>query len=528
MKLDGRWGAGAALVGAAIYNLPNLLYPLFEDSGLFALIGYWMSHGATLYRDILDQKPPLGYLILQLGVSLFGTHSAPLRVFELMFVLLTAGAVGSVASTSGIARAREAATLTTGAALSCLLLRLPERGQMEIYQAAATALGLALLPQATATATRRDDWRVAASGAALAAATWVKPQGALLAACLGLALAAWRLRDSRRASFRFLACFVGGGATLSALLVAWLAWRGVLGDFYFMMFRLNPEYLAQQSTVSLFASLAFSAPYGLPTPVWVLVAVSVPAAIVLVRRHAPQLAVILTLWITTGYLQFYSGHYLFNYHKIIYLPAVAGCLGIVVAAALQRVEQRVPWFKSPARWVVATALTTTPWIAASYRQDWESLLRYALTDRSLVQEQTKRGVEAHYYDWAAQVILGRRIADQTSAQDTVQVLGRASVLYLVAKRRPSSRLVVTGAAFDARRASRQTLRQLLISDMDRTRPKFVIMRTRDAFPWFGLPPTSDLVAQDPAFVAWLTSRYEPQELYAGDFLVFRRKEAEPQ
>jgi hypothetical protein len=528
MRLDGRWGAGAALVGAAIYNLPNLLYPLFEDSGLFALIGYWMSHGATLYRDILDQKPPLGYLILELGVSLFGTHSAPLRVFELLFVLLTAGAVGSIASTSGIPRARQAATLTTGAALSCLLLRLPERGQMEIYQAAATALGLALLPRAAPTATRRDDWRVAASGAALAAASWIKPQGALLATSLGLALAAWRLRESRRASLRFLAWFVGGGVTLSALLVAWLAWRGVLGDFYVMMFRLNPEYLKQQSTVSLFASLAFSAPYGLPTLVWALVAASVPAAIVLVRRRAPQLAVILALWTISGYLQFYSGHYLFNYHKVIYLPAVAGCLGIVIAAALQPVEQRAPWLKRLAGWLAAAALMISPWLAATYRQDWESLLRCALTDRSLVHEQTQRGVEAHYYDWTAQVILGRRIADQTSPQDTVQVLGRASVLYLVAKRRPSSRLVVTSAAFDPRRASRQALRHLLVSDMDRTRPKFVIMRTRDAFPWFGLPPTSELVSQDPEFVAWLTDRYEPQELYAGDFLIFRRKEAEPQ
>ena len=53
------WIAFAAWVAAVILvNVPNFVYPFFEDSAIFAAVGRWMHAGLLPDRDLLDMKPP--------------------------------------------------------------------------------------------------------------------------------------------------------------------------------------------------------------------------------------------------------------------------------------------------------------------------------------------------------------------------------------------------------------------------------------------------------------------------------------
>lgn len=96
-----RWGRTAlwlvlavALVSAA---LPTLLYPMTRDQGIYAYIGDFMLHGGVPFRDAWELKPPAVYFTYAAAFVLFGRSELGVRLFDVLYVLVSAGAVGALA-----------------------------------------------------------------------------------------------------------------------------------------------------------------------------------------------------------------------------------------------------------------------------------------------------------------------------------------------------------------------------------------------------------------------------------------------
>ena len=61
--------------------------PLDCDEAAYAYIGHRILHGDVLYRDLTENKPPLGYWIYTLAVALGGYNELAIRVMPIPFVL---------------------------------------------------------------------------------------------------------------------------------------------------------------------------------------------------------------------------------------------------------------------------------------------------------------------------------------------------------------------------------------------------------------------------------------------------------
>ena len=63
--------------------------PLDCDEAAYAYIGHRIKKGDVMYRDLTENKPPLGYWIYTLAVAAGGYHELTIRVMPIPFVLAT-------------------------------------------------------------------------------------------------------------------------------------------------------------------------------------------------------------------------------------------------------------------------------------------------------------------------------------------------------------------------------------------------------------------------------------------------------
>src|SRR5512134_2827160 len=83
----------ATLLVGVLLRLPTFSRPLLsDDEAIYATTADALARGGLLYRDVVDHKPPLIYLVYQAGFSVLGsynTHGA--HALVILSVLLTAG-----------------------------------------------------------------------------------------------------------------------------------------------------------------------------------------------------------------------------------------------------------------------------------------------------------------------------------------------------------------------------------------------------------------------------------------------------
>ncbi len=83
----------APLAVLAVAALPTLLYPLTRDQGAYAYIADLMMKGGVPYRDALDLKPPAVYLVYGLAFTLFGRSEFAVRLFDVLYALVSAASI---------------------------------------------------------------------------------------------------------------------------------------------------------------------------------------------------------------------------------------------------------------------------------------------------------------------------------------------------------------------------------------------------------------------------------------------------
>jgi len=75
--------------GAAPYPVVARAEPLDCDEAIYAYIGKRLVAGDVMYRDLTENKPPLGYWIYAIAVTIGGANETCIRLMPLPFVLAT-------------------------------------------------------------------------------------------------------------------------------------------------------------------------------------------------------------------------------------------------------------------------------------------------------------------------------------------------------------------------------------------------------------------------------------------------------
>jgi hypothetical protein len=183
---DVRAGTGLTLWPAATGGSE----PLDCDEAAYAYIGHRILDGDVMYRDLTENKPPLGYWLYTMAVALGGYRELAIRVLPIPYVLLTIAAVWWIGLRLG---GPVAACLAAG--LYVLLSTDPflfgNGANLEHFINLFSVGSLALLIRGW---DRRGRWWLFAAGLALGAAALVK-QVAIVHALVfipALLLRGWR------------------------------------------------------------------------------------------------------------------------------------------------------------------------------------------------------------------------------------------------------------------------------------------------------------------------------------------------
>ena len=161
--------------------------PLDCDEAAYAYIGHRILRGDVMYRDLTENKPPLGYWLYTLAVAVGGYHELAIRVMPIPFVLATIALVWWIALRLG---GPGSAGLAAG--LFVILSTDPylfgNGANLEHFINFFAVASLALLIRGW---DRTDRWSLVGSGVCLGAATLVK-QVAIVPVVVFVAALAWR------------------------------------------------------------------------------------------------------------------------------------------------------------------------------------------------------------------------------------------------------------------------------------------------------------------------------------------------
>ena len=226
------------LVGFAPYPVvAGRAEPIDCDEAAYAYIGQGLAHGQVMYRDLSENKPPLGYWLYALTVAIGGANELAIRLMPLVPVLGTIALVWWVAR-----RLRGGMAATLAAGLFALLSTDPylfgNGANMEHFLNLFAMLGLAAFVRAWGEADlrARRGW-LAAAGAAVALGFLVKQVAAVLGPVFALALllasppaGRSRVRMVLGDWLALAGGFVGPVAVASGVLVAQGAGRDAWAD----------------------------------------------------------------------------------------------------------------------------------------------------------------------------------------------------------------------------------------------------------------------------------------------------------
>ncbi len=190
--------------------------PLDCDEAIYAHMGRRLLAGDVMYRDLTENKPPLGYWLYATPIALFGYNELAVRLFPIPYVLGTIALLWWIGlklsgPSAGCAAAGLYAMLSTDPYLYGNGSNLEH--QMNFFSVASLALFLSGW-------TREKLWPTALAGVCVGAATLVKQVAVLPLIVYGAALV---VRPSKSRTKALAALSVGFGTTLALAAVVLIA-----------------------------------------------------------------------------------------------------------------------------------------------------------------------------------------------------------------------------------------------------------------------------------------------------------------
>lgn len=215
------WGGFWAIIVVLLGMM--VTYAWSPDTAVFYLLGKQLLEGKVMFRDFIDNKPPLIAWIYAGGIFLFGPHQYSARILDVLIQLITCGVMLSLI--------RRATGNSVWAVISVLLyvslysgLGMMNSAQTESYAGicAVTALWFQFF--------KRSRWGLVAAGFFLGALFTLKyPMGIIFA--IAVVSEFWFFRDSFRQAVQRSLFLFAGFMMIPLLLAAWLVASGAWGGF---------------------------------------------------------------------------------------------------------------------------------------------------------------------------------------------------------------------------------------------------------------------------------------------------------
>jgi hypothetical protein len=409
-----------------------------EDSGVFFYAAQRLLDGGAPYRDIWDHKPPGVYFIDAVGIAL--ARQTGVWLVQVAF-LIAAALLGHRALR------REFGPVAAAVGSLAWLVTFPrlflEYGQTSFVEFYALPFQFGALLLYTRPLTPS---RALGIGALGGAALLLKPT----LVGIWIAIAVVELVRGRRAGVGRLVLIALGALVPLAIVVAWAAARGVLGDMIDQALVYNRAYASfaplTERVDAVLLGLRLTLPSGLA-----VVAAGAWLYAVLARRFAPTLlAVALAAFPLEIALSTWGRGY--HYYFIAWLPAMAVLAAFAVCELQRRVHRRIAW---PALALAVLGMSVLPALLVA---------RLALT----TDEGRSRGAAAY-------------VAANTRPGDTVLIWGSHTEVLFLADRRSPTRYVYQYAALATRGYATPERVLEFLADLQRGRPVLILDASRESF-----------------------------------------------
>lgn len=224
-------------------RLPAMARPVGGDQSLYLYDGHRLAQGDVPYRDVWDQKPPGIFGVYGAIQAAVGTTAA-VPIADFLITALVAGSLLRLGRRIFGGRAGELAAfafLVLGDPGIARLGGMNLRAQCESFVALAITAALMLV--------WRDDnrrWHLAAAGACLALAFWLKYNAAVFALpILAAVVLGINAPAGRRRAVHAIAWIGGVAAGLSTLVVVYFALNQALTDLWLATITYNVRYSAE-------------------------------------------------------------------------------------------------------------------------------------------------------------------------------------------------------------------------------------------------------------------------------------------
>lgn len=473
------WSDPALVALALLFGAATLLYPFGGDQGLYYYVGREWLHGSVPYRDAMEQKTPLIFLLHTLLVALTGQNMWAIRLAELVLIVPLGWLLAELATPPG--QTRNPGLLGLGSLATSVLyfglFNYWDTAQCEIWYAALALSSLWAVSRAPA---GPRAWLLGGLLAGLACL--MKPPAALLLAVAVVALV-WR---SRRGALPALLTYGAGAALPVALVASYFLAVGGLDELLDLAFRANYHDMLHSSTVSGPSELwrrfaAFSDKTG-PLALGILGIALLGIALAAWRRSgalAGRYGLCLAL-LLAGCAAVALQRKFYGYHLGVLAPLMALVL-VCAASDLDRLAARLG-VSRPLAPAALGLLLVAGWgsteSARSYSEVLASSVRYA-TGRIEREQFLEHFVHDDGTPYAEQEAVGHWITRHSLRHEAIAVRGFEQTIYAVARRRAPTRFFWTRWLTEPRRAYRQA--EWLAEDqaaLRRNPPRYVVVNAR--------------------------------------------------
>ncbi len=514
------------LVILALAALPTLLYPLTRDQGAYAYIADLMMKGGVPYRDAWDLKPPAIYWLYVLAFQLFGRSEFAVRLFDLLFTLVSAASIYLLAHE--VFADRRVAALSAWVYAFCyfLLLRFYALANPESFMVPF----FALMAYGIVCSVRRHSYvPMLISGITGGLSLWFKPTaGVVVLTTLGWALVVmWQERWTMGEAFRSLALLAAGGLLGLVPVALYLHGRGLqelleLWRVYGTSAYLDARGLAlgEGPLAVLDVIMGYAREWQLL--LWPSLTGLVAVCIGRRRNRAgPAVAVLLLANVGVVLLQ----GKLFEYH---WIPAFAPA-AILSATSLIPIGDKWRRIASSREWGNAsmTAIFALVFFAGLLLwTGYDHLARYRRTASYLSGRMTAEQYDAQFdigrdFSRAGTRRAATYLRDHTRPNDTAMVWGAEPLVNFLAERRSPTKYIFSYMlAGGGRDPNVEARRSELLQGLQNTPPAYIVLVENDANPL--MPYGSRAMLGEFAALRELLESEYSFEAHVEDYLFYRR------
>jgi hypothetical protein len=461
VKYGGRLALAIVVIGIALIRLRLADAPIERDEGEYAYAGQLILDGVPPYALVYNMKFPGTYYAYSLVLALFGqsswgVHAGLLIVNAASTILIYLIGRRLLGEFGGLVASIIFAVMTL------------DQGVLGAYAHAThfivlPVLGGALLVLRAGEFGNRLTWLT--SGLLFGLAGLMSQKGVFFVP-FGLALVfSGRARSAAgpsEPSTRAAVLFAAGAGLPFAIVAVVLAAQGVLGKALFWTFGYAGSYVAETPMSEAWSMLSLAWPdvARVTLPFWILGGAG--AVAVSIGRWPAATRVFCLGLAAAGALAVAPGLYFRNHYFVLLLPAVA----LLGAAALMSLERWLGSLTKSSRAARAIAVLIPAGLVAAYAIQEQAYL-FGMNGPDL----TRATYGTNPFTEAGPI--ARYLADHTTADDRIAVLGSEPEIYFHAHRRAATGYVYTYPLLEAQPYAPR-MRQEMVDEIQSARPKYLV------------------------------------------------------